>query len=693
MVRPDTKNTERRIEGSPIFRRQCLIVAMRVAATALIVVFMSFAMLAAPQAPPAPKPPVAGAGTGAISGVVLDGSTRQPIAGAIVTLAANPRGFANSVVLRIASDASGRFVFTRLPAAPAYYLLAVQFGYFDGGFGRDVPATGEGRPIALGDGEWFSGARIQLWRPASIGGRIVDEAGEPVVGAYVRVLPQVLVAGVTRLAAGPVVATDDRGIYRIGGLAAGKYLVSFPSVQMAAPAATPPLTLANIPANAHAANERAGIPTTVPRLLAVDPANRLDVGAYVAPPQARGGRAQVYPPLFFPHARSVTEAGVIELGFGEDRGGVDLQLRPEAGIRVSGHVVGPAASLAGLTLRLLPRGSEELGVGSETATALVGANGAFTMVNVPPGEYTLVSGRQMMQYHFAPGGSNLDTELPRPPGFLPGQANGTVTSGTPGVGYSASTQAGDNSHFGRMPLSVAEPEVRDVVFELRPGVAIRGRVAWEGNVTAPMVTMAGGAPAGGAPPRPASTPVYAEPADGNAALGMPSGRYDLATQTFEITGLVAGSYRLRIMGGTTIKSITWEGRDLTYEPFDASEGRDFNGVVVTMTDRTATIEGSVRDESGNKATTAAVLAFPTDRRRWTRFGYSPSNLRSVSTSQNGTFTISLAAGEYYVVAVDPARAAGLYDPAVLAVLAPKAETVRVDWGETKAQVITLRPLR
>ena len=97
--------------------------------------------LVLPQAQPAPQPPVAGTGTGAISGRVIDGTTGRPIDGALVILSTHPRGATTAIVLRVATDATGRFVVTRLPSSAAYYLQAMHFGYFEGGYGRDLPAT------------------------------------------------------------------------------------------------------------------------------------------------------------------------------------------------------------------------------------------------------------------------------------------------------------------------------------------------------------------------------------------------------------------------------------------------------------------------------------------------------------------------------------------------------------------------
>jgi hypothetical protein len=47
-------------------------------------------------------------------------------------------------------------------------------------------------------------------------------------------------------------------------------------------------------------------------------------------------------------------------------------------VKITGVVEGPAESVSGLVLRLLPVGSENLGLGNEAATTLVEPSGAFT---------------------------------------------------------------------------------------------------------------------------------------------------------------------------------------------------------------------------------------------------------------------------------------------------------------------------
>jgi hypothetical protein len=91
-----------------------------------------------------------------------------------------------------------------------------------------------------------------------------------------------------------------------------------------------------------------------------------------------------YPVVFHPGTSALAQATAVELGYGDDRSSIDLVLTPVPSVRVSGVVDGPQEALAALTVRLLPVGLENLGLGAEAATALVAADGHVP--NVPAGD-------------------------------------------------------------------------------------------------------------------------------------------------------------------------------------------------------------------------------------------------------------------------------------------------------------------
>jgi hypothetical protein len=79
-----------------------------------------------------------------------------------------------------------------------------------------------------------------VWKYAVIGGTVVDEAGEPVVGVGVRALPRNVVGGRERfgnldVTPAPTAVTDDRGMFRLSQLLPGTYVVGIPSTQTTLP--------------------------------------------------------------------------------------------------------------------------------------------------------------------------------------------------------------------------------------------------------------------------------------------------------------------------------------------------------------------------------------------------------------------------------------------------------------------------
>jgi hypothetical protein len=622
------------------------------------------------------QPPVEG--TGAISGVVADGTTGRPLAGAVVTLSGSGRGAPGTK--RQSTDDKGRFIFTKLPAFDGYSIAVSRIGYF---------VARLDRRITLADGQWFADAKIALSKLGAISGVVTDETGEPVVGAFVRVLARVLVSGLPQLAAGPVARTDDRGVYRIPALSPGKYLVAVPSVQWSVPAETPASTLNGQTPESAAAAEAAGrpLPQRNDQTLNPDGRDLLFLGAYTTPPAPAGGRSLVYPITFYPAVRSPAESVVIDLVGGEERTGIDLQLRAVNAVRVSGLVEGPAdAQAAGMTLRLLPAGMEGMANGGEAATALVGASGAFTFLNVPAGDYTILASRSQMEYQ-AQRSVVLGPTLPTPPAYVFGSSGGgVVPSGSTGTNYNYRQSTGPQTHSGRTSVTVGDRDLSGVVVPLSRGTTVSGRIVYE--MTTP-------------PPPESSTfmlPVYAEPADGSTVLGMPSGRVkpNGAESTFAIDGLQAGLYTLRfvaVANGGRIKSIVMDGKDYTNRPFDASGGRDLTGVVVTVTDKSVKLAGSVRDAQGRLADHGAVMAFPVEPEQWRGYGFTPRRIASVSVTTAGSYQYpSLMAGDYFVIAVDEALATAWQDPKFLAAASSVATRVTLEWGDAKAIDLTLRPI-
>ena len=359
-----------------------------------------------------------------------------------------------------------------------------------------------------------------------------DEAGEPVVGVFVRALARFRIQGRDDVVAGPMTTTNDRGEYRLSGLAPGRYVVQVPSVQASIPAATKmPAVTGNAPDG----------------ILEIDDSNRLVIGRYPLPPPPVNGRQMAYGVVFHPSTSTLAQAMVIDLKFGDERPNVDLALVPVPAARVSGIVEGPPGALKQLTLRLLPAGLENIGFGAEAATALVEEDGRFTFLNVPAGSYTIDAPVKVAELTSAPpsfGGSGFNSRsasnrFPVPP---PVQGSGYSSNSIellPGVAFVDTSFRSDVAEYsGRAPVTVGASDVNNVVVRLRPHVTISGRIVIEADPSKPTDKP------------PARIPVRLDPAAGEASLGMPQSSFQQEgpADLFTIPGVQPGQYFMRVYG-------------------------------------------------------------------------------------------------------------------------------------------------
>ena len=485
--------------------------------------------------------------------------------------------------------------------------------------------------------------------------------------------------GATSSPAGPLTSTDDRGAYRIAGLAPGRYLVQVPSVQASQPATAPP---------------GSRLSTSAPGL-DLDPSARLLLRNFPTPPPPVDGRGFTYPPSFYPGTPALSGAGTIELGFGEDRSGVDIALQPVPAARISGIVEGPPEALAGLTLRLVPEGLENLGQGSEAATALPDGQGRFMFLNVAAGRYTIDAPRVLneLTLNAAAGGTsaslgNSGSGFPSPPGTggWSGMSRG-IDAAPSGTSYTTKDFRSSAPYFwGRTTITVTGRDETDVVVAMRPLAGHDGRITVDLDPARPVQPNQG-----------EIGTVHLEPAGGQPGLGLP--RVDPLAQgqtpspEFRIQGLQPGKYVLLAGGEWVVKSIMWKGRDYVDRPFDAAAEQDLSGVEVIVTNGGPVVTGKVHDAQGAAPDGATVWFFPVDAAARSNYGFSPQRLKSSVIDHDGSYRVaSLSAGEYFAIAVSDVAGLSLDEESLRS--AERAATrVTLGWGEMKTLDLTVSVVR
>jgi len=596
------------------------------------------------------------AGTGIVSGQIREARGNTVVPDAVVSLSLGSR------TLRVVADAQGRFAFPSLPAG-SFTLSAAMPGFSDGAHGRLRPG-GSSQPVELTDGERVTDITIPLWPHATIAGTVVDDIGEPVIGARVRTYRRSLVGGRVRLTSGPSDATDDRGWFRIAGLDAGEYIVGLPMTSHTWPAALEhymqqggewPQDLTNSAAGQIEALIAYGVPLGGGAPIVAQVSDRL------LPPDVPGdGRLAVYLAQFFSGTSIVSDATPIVLGAGDERAGVTLTLRTDRTWNVSGTVTGADASIDDLVLRLSPAGAAQI----ETAVAVTDFRGRFTFVGVPSGQYVIHALR-----------------LPR------GEPGPAATVGIPAVVELALPVAALPSTplmWAEQPVTVDAADVGSVTVALRSGTKVRGRVEFNGTLPKP------------APETLDRMQIALDPADERTASKAASairGRVE-RTGLFATIGAPAGRYVVTVGGlpdGWHLQGVMMGGRDASVDPLDIAAA-DVAGVTIVLTDRPSAISGRVSTPAGAPDTQATVIVFPVDPAARIDHGAAPRQVRAERTDRHGAFVASgLPAGRYFVGAVPEALASDWQRPAFLEALARTA--VQIDLAAGEAKQVPLQTVR
>jgi protocatechuate 3,4-dioxygenase beta subunit len=280
--------------------------------------------------------------TATVAGRVTNGDRGVP--GVVVTLALSNNPLRAGVNARAKTDAEGKYRITNVPPG-RYQVMPFAPAYVVEGMTENMYPPGKSLLLSPGDDAEDVDFRIE--RGGVITGRITDAEGNPLVGQQVIITTADAnpntgrrVVGIGPMSDPRAHQTDDRGVYRIYGLPAGRYHVS------------------------------AGSDT--------------DNGAISY------SRRKLYQRTFYPGVTEESQAQVVEVSAGGEAENVDLKLgEPVKTYRASGRFVDaatgqPVPNVAFAYGIVDPTGQHVMNFAGGTATD---ANGEFVADGLTPGHY------------------------------------------------------------------------------------------------------------------------------------------------------------------------------------------------------------------------------------------------------------------------------------------------------------------
>jgi hypothetical protein len=382
-----------------------------------------------------------------VDGTVVNSANGAPIERAHVSITAAGDNFFTD------SDATGKWSVEHVPCESATLVVNRP------GFLKEQQAIAK----AAHD------VRLKLAPQAVLAGRVLDEQGDPILGAQVSLMTSLVINGVRGVQASTSSVTNDLGEYRFSGLATGKYILcansgggaitasgARPYGEKCYPGSLPmdvaagyegrvDLVLSPL-ATVQVSGVVSGQPEGLPALVALEPRTQiarmsLDLSAHTSADGTFVIR-HVPPSLYSVRATSgrVSAAAPVDVG---PAGVESLQLHLEQGVTVTGTVKIVSATERKLTRDIgaqLVRDVTTDGVAYFSGAApRTGDGTSFRLTDVPPGNYRVqltppapfyvksvtLGGRDISNSDFmvAPGAGNIEVVLADDGGAVEGDVS------------------------------------------------------------------------------------------------------------------------------------------------------------------------------------------------------------------------------------------------------------------------------
>ncbi|HZI17099.1 MAG TPA: carboxypeptidase-like regulatory domain-containing protein [Pyrinomonadaceae bacterium] len=513
-----------------------------------------------------------------------------------------------------------------------------------GGAAPDLAAAAGFFDEIVVDGKGERELTVRARRGAALTGRVAYWDGEPAPNVTVHVMRRAggrfakFVLGMSRSSMYSL-RTDDRGVYRVAGLPPGEYVVAVSE--------------------------------------AADHTGRNPRESFMDDGLAEMLFGQQFLMTFHTSAVSLREATVIRLSAGEERADVDITVGARDVYSVAGVVRsrrdGRPVARARIVIRRHGEGNLEL-EGAEAASGPGGdsrfatttdAEGGWRFKELPEGTYT-ISAAPPEDYSIT--GVNMNTSI--------------------NTNFSTSTNINLNRNSARGGNFGEPPPPRKRLSPVRRELRVTGDVAeylielGEGASVSGTVTVEGGEP-------PSYQTVWATPEGmGEGAFVLHSGEIDQTTVrdgAFTLDGLAPGRYFIRIdafnpLGNLYLKSITWNGRDLTREPLEVTEGARLRGVRVVYAAGPGRVTARLVGPRAGAPNGLNVYFVAPDE---ARDGWTPLRAPAFcSTGSGDSCEVALAPGDYLIVAL-PGPAGRRASQAEVRARAAAAPRIFVRSGETR----------
>jgi len=246
------------------------------------------------------------------------------------------------------TDTDGRYSISDLAAGTYYVTVTAPALVPDAAQGRN-----NSRQVTLGDNETVEGIDFSLIKGGVITGRVMDSQGRPVIAEQIiiRAPPNADPAQTLSLSEiGPrTYHTDDRGVYRVYGLAPGQYII--------------------------------GAGSTQPGI------------------ELLFGRRKKFQTTYYPGVSDPSRARPIEVGAGTEANGIDIQMAPASiGFSLRGRVIdgetrAPVTKgfvmLSGIRVDASVKSLEPDDPSLRGGIATIGSTGEFKFESLKPGKYRL----------------------------------------------------------------------------------------------------------------------------------------------------------------------------------------------------------------------------------------------------------------------------------------------------------------